>query len=108
MVEDKALEEVSNIVRELLEERFADEDIVFGPIVTIPKIDHYDEEYVRVYIGYDGDRKILDPGWTVGLVRLIWPRLEELGVPGVPGKFFIPKDEWNEVFKKGHKYHGAF
>lgn len=108
MVEDKVLEEVSNIVRETLAERFDDDEVVFGPIVAIPKFDEYDEEYVQIYIGYEGDAKPLDPAWTVGLVGRIWPRLIELGVPGVPGKFFIPQTEWNEVFRKGHKYHGAF
>ena len=108
MIEEKVLEEVSNIVRETLAGRFDDEEVVFGPIVTIPKIDEYDEEYVRIYIGYEGESRLIDPDWTSGLVDLIWPRLVELGVPGVPGKFFIPKSAWNRVFKKGHKYHGAF
>ena len=107
MIEDKVLEEVSNIVRETLAERF-DDEVVFGPIVAIPKIDHYDEEFVQIYIGYEGEARLIDPDWASGLVDIIWPSLMELGVPGVPGKFFIPQTEWNEVFRKGHKYHGAF
>lgn len=108
MIEDKVLEEVSSIVRETLAERFDDDEVVFGPIVAIPKIDEYDEEYVDIYIGYEGKGRLIDPEWSLGLVGRIWPRLIELGVPGVPGKAFIPQTEWNQVFRKGHRYHGAF
>ena len=44
-VEESALKEISNIVRETLAERFADDEVLFGTIVAISKISEYDEEY---------------------------------------------------------------
>ena len=39
---------------------------------------------------------MLDPGWTLGLPRLILEQVEEGEVPGIPDDSFIPKSEWEE------------
>ena len=44
-VEESALKEVSNIVRETLAERFADDEVLFGTIAATSKMSEYDEAY---------------------------------------------------------------
>ena len=76
-------DKVAGIVKDLLTERFRDE-FVFHPIVVRPEIDHDGDEYLEIYVVFDGDQKNLDPGWTLGLSGRIWPEVEAMGVPGVP------------------------
>ena len=93
------LDHVADIVRRILAERFSDE-FVFDPIEVIPKVDHDGDEYLHIYIVFDGDQKLLDPGWTVGLGARIWPMLEELGFPNPPSKSFVEKSEWERSQRK--------
>ena len=90
-------DEVANIVRQHLEEKFGD-SLVFDPIEVIPKIDLDGDEYLHIYTVYDGDRKLLDPAWTLGFTGLIWQKLIELGVESVPTLSFVEKSEWEEVY----------
>ena len=90
-------DEVANIVRQILEEKFGDA-IVFDPIEVRPRIDHDGDEYLHIYIVYDGDGKLIDPGWSLGFVGLIIPELLELGVESLPSKSFVEKSEWEEVY----------
>ena len=55
------LEHVADIVRETLAERFGDE-FVFDPIEVIPKVDHDGDEYLHIYIVFDGDPEAAGPG----------------------------------------------
>ncbi len=86
---------VANIVRNALEKQYGDE-LVFDPITVIPKIDHEGDEYLHVYIVYDGDRDKMDPGWTVGLSGLILDGTTEEEIFRVPGTSFVEKSEWEE------------
>ncbi len=90
-------DEVANIVRQFLEEKFGD-TIVFDPIEVRPRIDHDGDEYLHIYIVYDGDGKLIDPGWSLGFTRLILLKLIELGVESVPTVSFVEKSEWEEVY----------
>ena len=96
------LKKVADIVRQDLAERFGDE-FVFDPIDVIPKVDHDGDEYLHIYIVFEGDQKLLDPGWTMGLGVRIWPMLEDLGFPNPPSKSFIERSEWEE--DRGKRYH---
>ena len=69
---------VAAIVRDWLTERFQDE-FVFDPIIVEPEVDHDGDEYLKIYVVFDGDQKSLDPGWTLGLSRRIRPELLEMG-----------------------------
>ncbi len=60
MIAKEVTDKVADIVRELLTERFKDE-FVFDPIIVEPKFDHDDEEYLNIYIVFDGDQDRLDP-----------------------------------------------
>ena len=98
---ESVTDEVANIVRQLLEEKFGD-TIVFDPIEVKPEIDHDGDEYLDIFIIYDGDYKKLDPGWSSGLPMLLRPGLVDLGIASIPCHSFVPKDEWKEVFKEKH------
>ena len=90
----ETMAQVAQLTRELLEARFGD-DFVFGPILVRSRIDQYGDEYVEIKTVYDGDRKNLDPGWTVGLSTRTWDALEAIGVPGLPACFgFVEKSDW--------------
>ena len=89
-------EKPTNAIKTTLYKRFKDE-FVFGPIVIETKTDYYGDEYLKIrLIIYEGDRANLDPKWTLGLTRRIRPKLDELGIQGVPSKSFVSKFEWEE------------
>ena len=90
-------DEVAKIVRETLDEHFGD-TIGFDPILVIPKIDHYGDEYLYIYVVYDCEYEKLDPKWTLSFTRLIGPKLTEIGVDTLPSKSFIQKAEWDEMY----------
>ena len=73
--------------------------MVFDPIEVIPKIDLDGDEYLHIYMVYDGDEKLLDSAWTLGFYELIWPKLIELGVESIPSKSFVEKSDWEEVYE---------
>ena len=89
------LEKVADIAKGLMEERFGD-DFVFDPVFVKEKVDHYDEDYLEIYIVYDGDYQNLDAGWTVGLGLRMMPALSEIGVTEPPGHLLVEKSEWEE------------
>ena len=82
-------------VRNLLFERFGD-TFDFDPILVERELDDDGDEYVHVYIVFDGDQDELDPSWTSGLSGQLWPLLAEMGFTGPPSKSFIEKSEWLE------------
>lgn len=95
-------EKVASIFAEALEERFGDE-LVFNPIIVIPKVDDYGEDvfpYIHVYVVFDGDQAKLDPDWTLTLTRRIRPSLIEAGVEEFPVKSFVSKSEWKYMKPK--------
>ncbi len=88
-------EQVKRIVREDLIERFEDE-FVFDPIVVKLDVDHYEDDYLRILIIFDGDQERLDPQWASGLIRRIYPKLIESDLPYFPNPGFIEKSEWKD------------
>ena len=103
MIEAIVLDKVAKKVEEFLEERFGDEDgLTFEQVRVIPKVDQDGDEYVHIYVVFDGDQKLLDPDWTVRLYTLITPCLLELGVLSPPSKSFVEKSDWEEVYADGY------
>lgn len=98
--------QIVSITRRLLEDRFRD-DFVFDPIAAVPKIDEYGDEYVEIYIVFDGDEKKLDPAWTNGLEWRLLSELENVGVTLLhyPGTSYVEKSDWKRLYRK--KY-GAY
>ena len=98
----ETIKKVEKIIRTALEERFRD-DFVFDPIIVEPWFDIIDgDEYLHIYIVYDGDRKNLDPGWTGGLSSIILDQTTEDEVFTNPVKGFVEKSEWEEMYGDGY------
>ena len=93
----EVIEKVENLVRKDLEGRFKGE-FVFEPIIVNPELDHYGDEFLHIYIEFDGDQKKLDSKWTVGMVDRLLMQLTEGELQNTPGKAFIERSEWKEVY----------
>ena len=98
MITKTVTDEMARLVGEALRERYRDEDLVFDPIIAERAIDHYGDEYVDIFVIFDGDQEKLDARWTNGLWIQLDPHLERLGITSVPGLSFVEKSEWAEVY----------
>jgi len=101
-MEAEAKEKVKAIVRNTLEKRFAD-DFIFDPIVVIPEIDDYSDdylEYLNIIIVFDGDQANLSPRWTSGFIGRIRPQLIDAGIEAFPVPSFVVKSEWKFMERK--------
>ena len=97
---------VAGIVKEYLNAWFGAEGFVFDPIVVIPRFPFdEDEEYLHIYVVYDGDGERLDAGHTVTLPRLIRDRMTDEEVPGPLPISYVEKSEWDGWNSKWSKHH---
>ena len=92
-MEAEAKEKVEAIVRSTLEKRFAG-DFIFDPIVVVPEIDEYGDDYFHIIIVFDGDQANLDPSWTRGFIIRIHIQMIDAGIEVFPVPSFIIKSEW--------------
>lgn len=99
----EAKEKVKAIVRNTLGERFAG-DFIFDPIVVIPEIDEYGDDYLDIIIVFDGDQASLDPSWTLGLIGRIQPHLAVVGIEAFPVPSFVVKSEWRYMERHMRKW----
>ncbi len=105
MITDTDRAHIVRITRKLLEERFQDE-FVFDPIVAVPEIDHYGDEFVEVYVvvdnSFDGETKTIDPVWANALEWRVIEELEKVGVTlsQYPGVSFVPESDWKKMYRK--------
>ena len=90
---------VEDLVRKDLEGRFNDE-FVFDPIIANPELDWWGDEFLHIYIIFDGDQKKLDTKWTIGIETRLLQELPEGELLHTPGHSFIPKSEWKSVYKE--------
>ena len=98
-------DKVEALVRELLDERFGDE-FVFDPIEVHARIfdDGIDvEDYLEIYVVFDGDPKRLPASWTGGLAVLMEPGMMEMGCELDISKAFFSKAAWKRVLKERAK-----
>ena len=79
------LEKVADIARDLLNERFGN-DLVFDPVFAKSLVDHYGDDYIQLYLVFDGDEKKLELDWTIDMVFKMEPALNEMGVYDLPGE----------------------
>ena len=97
---------VADIIRKLLDDKFGDA-LVFDPIIVKDAVDIVDGmEYLRITIVFDGDQKLLDPKWTVGLTGRIRRKMAELDMYELPVYLFAEKSEW-EALLAGEYYESA-
>ena len=95
---------VAGIVKEYLNAWFGAEGLVFDPIVVIPRF-FEDEEYLDIYVVYDGDGERLDAGCIITLPRLIRDRMTDEEVPGPLPISYVEKSEWDGWNSKWSKHH---
>ena len=93
------IEKVEDFVRKDLEGRFRDE-FVFDPIIANPELDWWGDEFLHIYIVFDGDQKNLDSKWTLGIEGRLLDHLPDHEWPPGPGHSFIEKSEWKKIFKE--------
>ncbi|MYE54732.1 MAG: hypothetical protein F4X34_06000 [Chloroflexi bacterium] len=86
---------VAALCAQLLNDRFGNA-FEFDPIIVERELDDYGDEYLHLYIVFDGDQEELDPSWTAGLSGRLRPLLADMGVNSLPSKSFIEKSEWLE------------
>ena len=97
---------VANIVGKLLDDKFGG-TITFDQIIVKDAVDPVDGmEYLDILIIFDGDQKLLDPKWTVGLRGRVRRKMDELGIYVFPGTSFSEKSEWEAVLA-GEYYESA-
>ncbi len=69
--------------------------LTFDPIVVRQRYDDwYGEDYLEVWIVWEGDYACMDHSRTIGLSRIIRPRLDELGVDLFLHPHYIAKWDW--------------
>ena len=94
---------VAGIVKEYLNAWFGAEGLVFDPIVVIPRF-FFDEEYLDIYVVYDGDGDRLDAGYTVTLPVLIRDGITEEEMSGALCVSYVEKSEWEDMTTDWARY----
>ena len=95
----EVIERVEEFVRKDLEGRFKDE-FVFDPIIANPELEWGSDEFLYIYIIFDGDQKKLDSKWTLDIEGRLLDYLSEGELPSTPGHSFISKSEWKSIYKE--------
>ena len=88
--------QISEIVKADLYERFP-AGFVFDPIRVYPRVDHMGDEYLKIFIIYDGNGDDLDPEHTVGLKTRLKPQLRALNINDDISDGFVEKSEWDSL-----------
>ena len=99
-------DKVEALVRELLNERFGDE-FVFDPIEVHVRVfddGEYAQDFIEIYVVFDGDPKRLPASWTGGLAVLMEPGMMEMGCELDISKAFFSKGAWKEVLEAREKF----
>ena len=93
------IDKVEDFVRKDLEGRFKN-GFVFDPIIVNPELDHYGDEFLHIYIIFEGEQKGLDPRWTNGIEDRLLMQLPMGELPNTPGHSFISKSEWKKIYRE--------
>ena len=101
----EVVQKVQNIVRRCLAERYKDE-FVFDPIIVQPRLDHDGDEYLDIWIVYDGDYEKLDTHWNGGLTGLIFEEVTDDELPVFPSRNFVPRPEWEKIYEPEYRKTG--
>ena len=88
-------EKVKAAVAKVLAEQYGP-DMVFDPIVVVPRDDGDGETYLHVYMVFDEDTIKTDARRRVQFLGLLAEELGEGFTPEVLTKSYIPKSEWPE------------
>ena len=93
----EAMTKVKDMVAEYLDDQFHDL-FVFAPISVTPRIDHDGDDYLNIFVVYEGAPEHLDVAKTLPLADHIYPRLRDMSL----GHYyhvtrFVEKSEWEEA-----------
>ena len=88
--------QISEIVKAELYERFPS-GFIFDPIRVYPRTDHMGDDYLKVFIIYDGKMEDLDPELTYGIMTRIKPKVRALGINDDLSDGFVEKSEWDSL-----------
>ncbi len=88
--------QISEIVKADLYERFPT-GFVFDPIRVYPRTDHMGDDYLKIFIIYDGNGDDLNAEHTVGLMTRLKPKLRELNINDDIADGFVEKSEWDSL-----------
>ena len=89
-------QQISEIVKEDLYERFPT-GFIFDPIRVYPRTDHMDDDYLKVFVIYDGKIEDLDAAQTMGLITRMKPKLRALNINDYVSCGFVEKSEWDSL-----------
>ena len=87
---------ISEIVKADLYERFPT-GFIFDPIRVFPRTDHTGEDYLKVFIIYEGNGNDLNAEHTVGLKTRLKPKLRTLNINDYISDGFVEKSEWDSL-----------
>ena len=88
--------QISEIVKADLYERFPT-GFVFDPIRVFPRTDHMGDDYLKIFVIYDGDGNDLNAEHTVGLMTRLSPKLRALNINDYIWDGFVEKSEWDSL-----------
>ena len=88
--------QISEIVKTDLYERFPS-GFVFEPVRVYPRTDHMGDDYLKVFVIYEGNTDDLDPAKTFGLITRIKSKLRELNINDDIWDGFVKKSEWDSL-----------
>ena len=93
---DEIKRKVAELVRDDLYERFPT-GFVFDPIRVYPRTDHTGEDYLKVFVIYDGNTEDLDPALTYGIITRMRPKFRALDINDYLSVGFVEKSEWDSL-----------
>ncbi len=99
-ITEELLEKIGEIVKIRLHEVYGD-SLTFDPVFVERKFDFYGEDYMHIYIVFDGPEEVFEAKWDVGNEWLIGPDLDKLGVKKVLSHSISKKNEWDELIAEG-------
>lgn len=100
-ITEELLENLGAIVRVRLKEVYGD-SLTFDPVFVERKFDFYGEDYMCIYVVFDGPEKVFKAKWGgLGIEWLISSDLDELGVKKTPSYSISKKSEWDELIAEG-------
>ena len=99
-ITEELLEKVGEIVKVRLNELYGD-SLIFDPVFVERKFDFYGEDYMHIYIVFEGDEKVFEAKWRGGIEWLIRSDLNEFGVKKSPSHSISKKSEWDELIAEG-------
>ena len=88
--------QIAEIVKADLYERFPT-GFIFDPIRVYPRTDDWGDDYLKIFIIYDGNGDDLNAEHTVGLKTRLKPKLRELNINDDISDGFVEKSEWDSL-----------